>query len=325
MKLFDLGTLPWKDTQLIYHALAHANIEALVLHSCDEPYVCLGFPYNPNDELDLDYCRTNSIPFFRREIGGGTVLLDSDQIFIHLIVNRDNPLAPRSQVPFFRKFLGPVISTYRDLGIPVEYRPVSDLAVNGKKISGTGGGEINDSLVMGSSILLDFNYGMMADILKVPNKEFREKVLESMENNLTNVRRELGHVPSRRMIRDRIISHFTEIFGELEPGELTSDILETKEKIEKKLMGDKWVFQRGMRTKGRNIKIIEGVNIVHREYSYDGMKIDLVLEINQKRIAHISVMKNGEYCVWKELERELLDMEFDESNIENAIAMHKEE
>ena len=112
MKLLDIGFIPWKDTQLIYHTLASKNIEALVLHSCDEPYICLGLSNNPDDELDLDFCKKNNIPIFRREIGGGTVLLDRNQIFFHLIINRKHPMVPYGQIPFFKRFLKPIIKTY---------------------------------------------------------------------------------------------------------------------------------------------------------------------------------------------------------------------
>ena len=103
MKVFDLGNTSWKDTQLFYHTLAYENIEALVLHSCNVPYVCLGLPHNPRDELDMEYCNRNNVPIFRREIGGGTVLLDRNQIFFHLILNRKHPLAPYGQIAFFKK------------------------------------------------------------------------------------------------------------------------------------------------------------------------------------------------------------------------------
>ena len=92
VKLFRLGDIFWEDTQLIYHALANLNIEALVLDSPKEKYVCLGFHQNPDDELDLDYCRNNNIGVFRREIGGGSVWLDNRQVFYNIILRKDNPI-----------------------------------------------------------------------------------------------------------------------------------------------------------------------------------------------------------------------------------------
>ena len=85
VKLFRLGGLVWEDTLLIYHALANLNIEAIVLDSPREEYVCLGLHQKPDEELDLDYCRENNIGFFRREIGGGTVWLDNRQGVLEVI------------------------------------------------------------------------------------------------------------------------------------------------------------------------------------------------------------------------------------------------
>ena len=107
MKLFKLGGLDWKQTQLIYHALAYKNIESLVLDFSRDKYISVGLHENPRDELDLNYCKNNNIGFFRREIGGGTVLLDNNQHFYNLIINRNNPIVPRFPDNFFRKFLDP--------------------------------------------------------------------------------------------------------------------------------------------------------------------------------------------------------------------------
>lgn len=322
MKLFDLGTLPWKDTQLIYHTLASQNVEALVIHSCNEPYVCLGFPHNPNDELDLDYCNKNGIPIFRREIGGGTVLLDKDQIFYHLIVNRKHPLAPYGQVPFFKRFLKPIIKTYAELGIHVEYKPINDLTVEGRKISGTGGGEIENSRVLGSSILLDFNYTLMSKILKVPNEAFRDKCLESMNLNLTTVKKELGYVPSRDKIKRLIIDNYQEIFGEFDEGIITNQLLEAKKKVELRLMNEKWLFQKGMKQKWRDVKVIEGINVIHREYEINNMQIGLVLEIVDDTIAKVSLSEDGMMISNKEIEQRLVNEKMDESKVYNAIVNH---
>jgi len=322
MKLFDLGMVPWKETQLLYHTLANKDIEALVLHSCYETYICLGLPHNPKEELDLDFCKKNNIPIFRREIGGGTVLLDRNQIFFHLIINRKHPLVPYGQIPFFKKFLKPVIETYKELGIPVEYRPINDLVVNGRKISGTGGGEIEDSRVLGSSILLDFDYNLMSQILKVPNEIYREKILESMNNNLTTVKKELGYLPSRTKIKDLIINNFKEILGDFEDGIITKELTAAKTDVEKRMMSDNWLFKRGIKQEQREVKIIEGINVIYREYTNKNRKIGLVFEICDDIIADMSLTENGIKISNNKIEDSLIDERFEEKKVINTIVKY---
>ena len=43
MHIYDLGSVSWTDSQLIYHALPRLQREALVLLSPASPYVCIGY------------------------------------------------------------------------------------------------------------------------------------------------------------------------------------------------------------------------------------------------------------------------------------------
>jgi len=147
MELYNLGKVPWEESQLIYHALAELGREALVLLSPETPYVCIGFHQDVEAAVDLDYCRNNKIPVFRREVGGGAVYLDGNQLFFQLILSETNPIVPVRKESFYRKFLQPVIDTYKRIGIPAEYKPINDIVAGGRKISGTGVGEIGSNVV----------------------------------------------------------------------------------------------------------------------------------------------------------------------------------
>ena len=116
MKLLRLGHVPWQESQLIYHAMAYEGVEGLILISPASPYVCIGYHQDVNQEVDLAYCRSNGIPVFRREVGGGAVFLDGRQLFYQLILHRDNPLAAADKETFYRRLLDPVVKTYTELG-----------------------------------------------------------------------------------------------------------------------------------------------------------------------------------------------------------------
>src|SRR4030042_4481483 len=116
MFLYDLGSVPWDQSQLIYHALPRLGRESLVLLSPADPYVCIGYHQDLSREVDVEFCEANAIPLFWREVGGGGVYLDNDQLFYQLIIHKDNPLAPGDKSSFYRTFLQHPIEPYRHLG-----------------------------------------------------------------------------------------------------------------------------------------------------------------------------------------------------------------
>lgn len=93
MKLYDLGHVPWIESQLIYHAMPRLGMEGILYIAPAMPYVCIGCHQDVEQDIDLDFCRAQGIPVFRRQIGRGRVYLDGDQIFYQIILHQDNPLA----------------------------------------------------------------------------------------------------------------------------------------------------------------------------------------------------------------------------------------
>ena len=51
MELYNLGKVPWEESQIMYHALARLGRESLCLVSPATPYVCIGFHQDVEQEL----------------------------------------------------------------------------------------------------------------------------------------------------------------------------------------------------------------------------------------------------------------------------------
>ena len=108
MKLYNLGHVPWLESQLIYHALPRLDMEGLILVAPAEPYVCIGYHQDVTQEVDLDYCQAHDIPVFRREVGGGAVYLDGNQLFYQVVLHKNNPLPPLHPPQPFDKLRTPL-------------------------------------------------------------------------------------------------------------------------------------------------------------------------------------------------------------------------
>lgn len=320
MKVFNLDIIPWKDTQLIYHALAYNNIESLVLHSPKDSYVSLGLHQNPLDELDIKFCNKKNIRVFRREIGGGTVLLDHNQIFYNLILHRNNPMVPYAHETFFRKFLQPIIQTYHELGIKVKYHPLCDLVVNNKKISGNGGGEIGECKVLGGSILIDFDYKIMTQIVNLIDC-LKDKFLELMYNNLTTVRKELGYIPATDEIRSTIISKFEELLGPLKEEKIDKKLITKMKQLDEKYSSNEWMYQRGTKQLWREIKIREGVYLINKTFDMKKGLIKITCEINENKVSKVifSSKFTTDCSCQQEIKDKITGMEYESDNLLNTI------
>lgn len=293
MRLYNLGKVPWQESQLIYHGLAELGWEALSLVSPATPYVCIGFHQDVEQEVDLAYCNARNIPVFRRDLGGGAVYLDGDQLFFQLILHKDHPEAPKNKEIFYRKFLQPIINVYNRIGIPATYKPVNDVLAGTKKISGTGAGEIGECIVFVGNLIVDFNYEEMSRVLRVPDEKFRDKIHKTLKENLTTIRRELGEEGASRWdestLNRLMAEEFQKILGPMEPSQKEERLQGKVAELAKALTDDEWLYQRGKRISGRDVKIRSGVNLRQKAYKAPGGLLRSDFEIMDGRFREVSL------------------------------------
>ncbi len=292
MELYSLGRVPWCESQVIYHALAEMGKEGLSLVIPDSPYVCIGYHQDVQQEVDLDFCRQKNIPVFRRRVGGGAVYLDGNQLFYQLIIRRDNPLAPLRRESFYEKFLQPVINTYRRIGIPAEYKPVNDVVADGRKLSGTGVGEIGDCIVFVGNLIVDFDYVTMSRVLKIPDEKFRDKVRKTIEGNLSTIRRELGSEQAARWTDEALnrllAEEFTRITGPMAAGTLDVELRDKMDEIAAEMTSEAWLQRKGKKISGRIVKIRAGLEISRRVHKALGGLIRAEFTLREGRYEDVA-------------------------------------
>lgn len=288
MKLYRLGERPWMETQLVYHALASLGEPAVVTQRPAETYVSLG-RFNTPGELDLDFLEREGIPSFRREIGGGTVLLDRDQVFYHVVADVREPGVPARVDRFYRYALEPVMETYCDFGLDAGYRPANDLVVDGRKISGNGAGSFGNHYVLSGSVLLDFDTDLMTKTLDMPGDRFRRRAARLMEQRLTTLRDEVGDA-SYGEVRDALVERFRDAYGELEPAELTDEVRGEMERLRERYRSEEWLSMAGKQPRLRDLKIAEGCYLAHA--AADGLEV--VAQRSDDEVTWVRALRDGE-------------------------------
>ena len=291
----DLDAIDPVDTQTIYDAVATArgrNIIGDTLIFCypRSPLVSLGYHQQIEKELDVQFCRDNGIPFVRRILGGGAVYLDRGQLFYQLIIGPENPMLPKNVTEAFRFFLQAPVWTYQSLGIDAHYRPVNDIQVRGKKISGNGAATTDEGVfVLTGNIILSFDYEKMVRVLKVPSEKFRDKVYKTLREYLSTASMELGREVTLDESKKALKNGFERLLGEeLLPGILTPEEQKLMYELRVRYLSEEWLYMPELRhpdVAGRTLKIAEGVSIIENAHKAPGGLIRTTVKIQNERIA----------------------------------------
>jgi lipoate-protein ligase A len=181
MRMIDAGYLSALRSQALWHGLAEAMApdDEPVLSFCRpaEAYVCVGY-HRRLDELDLPACAALGLPVVRRQIGGGPVYLDSDQLFFQLVLPARR--APAAVAHLYEQLLEPAAAALRALGVPASVSSTNDLVAQGRKVSGTGAGRIGEAVVVVGNVMFAFPHERMARALRLPDEEMRAECLRLM-------------------------------------------------------------------------------------------------------------------------------------------------
>jgi lipoate---protein ligase len=289
MYLFDLGDRPWEESMLIFHALARLGIEAIDIVSPKTPFVSVGYFQDANQEVDLEYCKKERLPVFRREIGGGTVYLDNNQIFYHVIWNRENRHFPKKISKIYEHLSAAPIETYGEFGIKAQFREVNDVITNeGRKIAGLGGGDIAESMVFVGSLILDIDYEKMTSAISVPDEKFRDKIFKTMKENVTSMKGELGIIPPRDEIVRVLKEKYEKTLGKLESVDLNDDIIRKITELGAFFNSPEFLFKKTPQIP-KGVKIKEGIEIIYGMYKAKGGLIKSAQEIENSIINYIDI------------------------------------
>jgi len=326
-RLLDLGSLPPLEAQTLYEAVAIALDKGLVpstviLCNPAAPYACLGFHQEIENEIDIEFCQRNNLPIIRRSQGGGATYLDGDQQFYQIIADEQSLVVPYAVDAFFEKFLQPTVYTYNGLGVPAEYKPINDVVVSGRKISGNGAGKMGKSAILVGNVILDLDYDSMTRVLKVPDEKFRDKLAKSIREWVTSLKRELGYIPPKSQIKKLFVEGYEKIGVNLVSGTLSN--VERKifdEEVRPKHLSREWLYMPEYRhpelVRKRAVKVAGDVKVVEANYKAKKM-IRVTMEVAFNKIRDILI--SGDFFIVPEtmlpkLETELIGVPLNHGDV----------
>ncbi len=263
IRLLDLDPLDPLRSQTIYHAVGYSMTadlpDTIMLVSPNAPYVSIGRHQDVDREVDREVCAELGFAIIRREIGGGAVYLDGNQLFTQWIFAAEH--LPATVEERFALYCDTLVQTYRTLGIEAAYRPVNDIHVSGRKIGGTGAARMDRAEVVVGSLMFDFDTLTMSRVLKVPSEKFRDKIFQTLQEYMTTMSRELGEEPDRATVVDAYIAVCSAALGRpIERGSLRQEEIELAEQLDARFASQEWLEEGGgLRRAG--VKIHEGVRV----------------------------------------------------------------
>ena len=246
LKVEDAYTNMAVDEALAYARGEGRSRNTLRFYMWEPSTVVVGYFQSVEDEVDVEECRRHGIDIIRRISGGGAVLNSSEGVFTYsIVIPEDDPLVSKDVTESYRFFCNGIVEGLDLLGIKAEFKPINDIIVRGKKISGNAQIRRHGVVLHHGTILVEFDARLMFNVLKIPEEKLSDKMIQNAEERVTTIRRELGRNVSIEEARQALYKGFRKALGvELVPGRLSDYELQLVEKYREKYTSPEWNFRR---------------------------------------------------------------------------------
>ena len=251
-RLLDTGLRDAFYNMALDEAIAIARSRGLVPNTIrffrwEPSAVSIGYFQSMEEEVDIEACNRLGVDYVRRRTGGGAVYHDRDgELTYSIIVDESHPLISRDFQKTYETLCLGLVRGLRLLGVPAEFKPINDIVVLNKKISGNAQTRGMNVVHQHGTILRDVNPELMFTVLKVPSEKIRDKMIKSVKERVTSLKNYLGREVSFKELKNSLMKGFEEAFGiTLVPGKIT----EFEEQMAMKLKREKystreWNFKR---------------------------------------------------------------------------------
>lgn len=143
----------------------------------------IGKHQNAYEEINIKTIEKKNIKVARRNTGGGTVFHDKGNLNYSIITNYD-----KNTFIDYDQFIIPVINSLNLIGVKAEKRRNSDIAIDGKKISGSAQTIKGGRALHHGTLLFSADLTMLHDLLKTTDGRIESKSVKSVRSIVTNIK-----------------------------------------------------------------------------------------------------------------------------------------
>ncbi|MEA3377853.1 MAG: DUF116 domain-containing protein [Chloroflexota bacterium] len=217
-RLLDTGPRTAAENMALDEAILEARSQNLVPNTLRflqfRPRCTLvGYHQTVEQEVRLDFCRAHGVEVNRRITGGGALFWDESQLGWEIYAPVDHPRLPRRLEDLYAFLCRGAVRGLERLGVRATFRPQNDVEVDGRKISGTGGTEMNGAFLFQGTLLVDFDVDTMLRALRIPTEKLKDKEVDSVKERVTCLAWELGHTLPLPDIKAALAAGFAETLG----------------------------------------------------------------------------------------------------------------
>jgi lipoate---protein ligase len=132
----------------------------------EKPAITIGYFQILHEEVYEDECRMEGIPVIRRISGGGAVLHEHEITYSITLPLRSKTSGGK-MLDSFRDLCEPVIKALQKQSLQASYRPISDIVVGNRKVSGCAQARKQGALLQHGAILLELEEKKLLRFLKL--------------------------------------------------------------------------------------------------------------------------------------------------------------
>ena len=225
------------DEAIVNARLAGSVPNTVHFYTRDSPTISIGCNRSVEKSVFIDEAARRNVKIIRRFSGGSAVFTDKGQLIFALVL--DASMLPHDIVESYEKVCGAVIQGLSILGIKAEYKPVNDILVGGKKISGSAQLRRGGVVLHHGTMVVDIDLESMAAVLKpIRGKKDEQYVTKQV----TSLREVTGKALDMQVLKRALVKGISDAFGvTLYPRSLTQhEVDDISRLIEEKYGSRDW-------------------------------------------------------------------------------------
>lgn len=246
--IIDQGDVYWNmalDEAMLLLREEDKIPNTLRLYVFDPSAVTFGYHQKVEDAVDEEYLVKRKIGFTRRITGGGSVYHDKLGEVTYSVVAAIDDISQEIRECYELICRG-LVYAIEELGLEAEFKPVNDVLVSNKKVSGSAQARKKNALLQHGTLMYDTDLEELVRCLKAPKEKLDSHKVRSIRERVTTLSLELRRKVTRDEVMKAMIGGFRKALGirDLKSSEYSPEELKLAQRLKQKYMSREWVYKR---------------------------------------------------------------------------------